>query len=310
MVKYPFVQSSRDFFENVSIEESFASREVMKQAESRLMNALGKKRYDAHMEELIEFSSFFVAALVAAQDGYLTLRFGKREADRAKAVFVLEKNATKTAIMHECFKIKLREIEDGGTYFDYAASLQDYLMLATKYGLNKLPKWKLIRQPVWKGSVYFSSNSINDFFRDCSEKMITEGVKNLRKSLFPKQLRELRDRMLLFAPPPRQKSSRSYSYVDELLKHPVADGRHRFVWLVLSPFLVNIKKLEDEEAVDRIRSFVAVGGETHSMKRFIEYNVRRAKRNGLLPPTLRTLKTEHPDLYALLPKEVVERGDA
>jgi hypothetical protein len=41
------------------------------------------------------------------------------------------------------------------------------------------------------------------------------------------------------------------------------------------------------------------------MRRFIEYNVRRARRNGLLPPTFATLKTEHPDIYWLLPKEVL-----
>jgi len=43
------------------------------------------------------------------------------------------------------------------------------------------------------------------------------------------------------------------------------------------------------------------------MKRFIEYNVKRAKRNGLMPPTLSKLKAEHPDIYALLPKEMTQR---
>ena len=31
----------------------------------------------------------------------------------------------------------------------------------------------------------------------------------------------------------------------------------------------------------------------------------RARRNGLMPPTFSTLKTEHPDIYWLLPKEVL-----
>jgi hypothetical protein len=43
------------------------------------------------------------------------------------------------------------------------------------------------------------------------------------------------------------------------------------------------------------------------MKRFIEYNVKRAKRNGLMPPTLNKLKAEHPDVYSLLPREIVQR---
>jgi hypothetical protein len=76
---------------------------------------------------------------------------------------------------------------------------------------------------------------------------------------------------------------------------------------VLAPYLVNVKNLEENDAVDRIRAFVAAKGETSSMKRFIEYNVKRAKRNGLMPPTLSKLKAEHPDIYSLLPREVVQR---
>ena len=59
--------------------------------------------------------------------------------------------------------------------------------------------------------------------------------------------------------------------------------------------------------MDKIRAFVAAKGETSSMKRFIEYNVKRAKRNGLMPPTLSKLKAEHPDIYALLPREIDQR---
>jgi hypothetical protein len=89
------------------------------------------------------------------------------------------------------------------------------------------------------------------------------------------------------------------------LKHPVSDGRHRMVWLVLAPYLVNVKKVDDEVAIEKIREFVSVAGETRDLRRFVEYNVRRARRNGLLPPTYSTLKQEHPDVYGLLPKEVV-----
>jgi len=42
-----------------------------------------------------------------------------------------------------------------------------------------------------------------------------------------------------------------------------------------------------------------------AMKRFVEYNVKRAKRNGLMPPTFTKLRSEHSDLFSLLPKEVL-----
>ncbi len=76
---------------------------------------------------------------------------------------------------------------------------------------------------------------------------------------------------------------------------------------MLAPYLVNVRKLEDDEAVEMIRNFVSRAGETRAMKRFIEYNVKRSKRNGLMPPTLDILRTQHADLYSLLPKSITEK---
>ena len=109
-----------------------------------------------------------------------------------------------------------------------------------------------------------------------------------------------------FLPPPKVRSTRSYLYIEELLKNPVSDGRHRLTWLILAPYAVNVLQLSEQEASQKIHAFVSARGETQEMKRFIEYNVRRAKRNGLKPPTLAKLKAEHPDVYALLPKEVLK----
>ena len=111
-------------------------------------------------------------------------------------------------------------------------------------------------------------------------------------------------------PSPKPKTNKGYLYVEDLLAHPVSDGRHRLTWLVLAPYLVNVKKLDDEQAIEKIRAFVAAAGETSAMRRFVEYNVRRARRNGLLPPRFSTLKTEHPDIYWLLPKEVKDAETA
>lgn len=87
MVRYPFTPQSRKFFEKLPIEESFSSAEVLRQAEVRLLNAIGRVGYETHLSELIEFSSFFVAALVASQDTYLGQKFAEREGEHAKKVF-------------------------------------------------------------------------------------------------------------------------------------------------------------------------------------------------------------------------------
>ncbi len=309
-LRYPFAPRSRRFFESIPVEDGLASREVVGQTQSRLLNALGRAKYEPHISELVEFSSFFAAALVASQDPVLTSKFSKKEAERAKEFFVGEEPQVKVLTLSECFGAVFDAEAAGDGRANYSLPFERYLALTSKYELAKNPKWKLARQELDSGTIRMSDNLVNDFFGDCALAAIAEGVRNLRRAPFPKQLLGVKSDVIQYVPSPRPKTNKGYLYVEDLLAHPVSDGRHRLTWLVLAPYLVNVKKLDDEQAIGRIREFVAAAGETSAMRRFIEYNVRRARRNGLLPPTFSTLKTEHPDLYWLLPKEVLAAESA
>ena len=304
-LRYPFAPKSRELFESIPIEERLTSAEVVRQTEGRLMSALGRGRYEPHLTDQIEFTSFFAAALVASQDGYLVSKFAKGEGERAKRFFVGEAPKSKVTIMKACFATPMGLLEDAGRGSRYSMDFQDYVSLAVKYELAEQPRWKLSRQALRDGRVFMSDNLLNDFFGDCAQQLVAAGAKNLGKATFPKQLTEVRSTVMRYVPVPRTRQRKGYSYVDGLLEHPVSDGRHRFIWMVLAPYLVNIRKMEEAEAIEKIRAFVSVAGETADMRRFVEYNVKRARRNGLLPPTLSTLKGEHPDLYALLPPEAL-----
>jgi len=304
-LRYPFAPRSRKFFESIPVEDGLASREVVAQTESRLLSALGRVKYEPHMSELVEFSSFFAAALVASQDPVLTSRFSKKEAERSKEFFVREEPRAKVEVMAECFGAgpSLVEVQDGRA--SYSMPFERYLSLDSRYELAKNPKWKLARQELEQGTIYMSDNMLNDLFGDSAQAAIADGVRNLRRGPFPKQLLGAKAVVIQYVPSPKPRTNKGYLYVEDLLAHPVSDGRHRLVWLVLAPYLVNVKKFDDEVAIEKIRAFVAATGETSAMRRFVEYNVRRARRNGLLPPTFATLKAEHPDIYWLLPKEVI-----
>ena len=293
------------FFESIPVEDGLASREVVAQTQSRLLSSLGRAKYEPHISELVEFSSFFAAALVASQDSVLTSKFSKKEAERSKEFFVKEAPRVKVETAAECFGAAL-ELVDLDERPSYSMSFESYLSLVSKYELAKNLKWKLARQELDRGVIRLSDNMLNDLFGDCALAAIAEGVRNLRRGPFPKQLQGVKADVIQYVPSPKPRTSKGYLYVEDLLAHPVSDGRHRLVWLVLAPYLVNVKKLDDEAAIERIRAFVATAGETSALRRFVEYNVRRARRNGLLPPTFSTLKTEHPDIYWLLPKEVVD----
>lgn len=284
-----------------------ASNEVVEQTQRRLLSALGRVKYEQNISELVGFSSFFAAALVASQDGFLASKFSKKEAERARQFFTAERSSSKMEIMAQCFgaPVKLEGGEEGPRA-QFSMPFEQYLALATKHELVKSPRWKLGRQALEGGIIYMSDSLLNDFFEACAQAAVADGVRNLRRATFPRQLAEVKASVLRYVPVQQVKTGKGYLYVEDLLKHPTSDGRHRLVWLVLAPYLVNVKKLEEADAIDRIRAFVAVAGETGDMRRFIEYNVRRARRNGLLPPTFSTLKSEHPDLYGLLPSEIIE----
>ena len=303
-LRYPFAPRSRKFFESIPVEEGLASREVVAQTESRLLSALGRGKYEPHISELVEFSSFFTAALVASQDPVLASRYSKKEAERAKAFFVREEPKAKAETLAECFGARFTDHSEEGRP-RYSAPFEGYLSLVSKYELGRNPKWKLARQELDHGEIRMSDNMFNDLFGDCALAAVADGVRNLRKAPFPKQLLGVKSEVIQYVPSPKPRTNKGYLYVETLLEHPVSDGRHRITWLILAPYLVNVKKLDDQDAIERIRRFVAAAGETSAMRRFVEYNVRRARRNGLLPPTFSTLKTEHPDIYSLLPKEVV-----
>ena len=304
-LRYPFAPRSRKFFESIPVEDGLASREVIEQTQSRLLNSLGRAKYEPHISELVEFSSFFAAALVASQDPVLTSKFSKKEAERAKEFFLKEDPGAKVIILAECFGASVSLSQAKNERATYSMPFEGYLALVSKYELSRNPKWKLARQELEAGVVHLSDNLLNDLFSDCALAAIADGVRNLRRGPFPKQLAGVKEGVIQYVPSPRPKTNKGYLYVEDLLAHPASDGRHRLVWLVLAPYLVNVKKLDDETAIEKIRAFVAAAGETSAMRRFVEYNVRRARRNGLLPPTFSTLKSEHPDIFWLLPKEVL-----
>ncbi|MDE1853874.1 MAG: hypothetical protein KGI38_09045 [Thaumarchaeota archaeon] len=305
-LRYPFTPSSRNFFESISLDEMLASREVLALTESRLLNSLARGKYEPDFSER-GLSSFFAAALVASQDPVLASKFSKKEAERAKEFFKDEKPAAKVTVFAGCFGMTFQMTNSDYNRPSYTVPFEGYLSLVSKHNLAKNLTWKLARQELAKGVVRMSDNMLNDFFGDCALAAISEGVRNFRKAPFPKQLLGVKMAVIQYAPSPRPKTNKGYLYVEELLKHPaVNDGRHRLTWLVLSPWAIGVKLLPDEEAIELIQSYVSAGGNVDSgMRRFIAYNVRRARRLGLMPPTLGKLKIEHPDIYALLPKEVL-----
>lgn len=304
-LRYPFTPRSRQFFDTVSLDEALTSKDVVAQAKNRLLNSLGRGKYEPTYTET-DLSSFFAAAFVASQDPVLTSKFSKREAERSKEFFKEEKPKDKVVVMGECFGTAFQVAEANDGRANYSLPFEEYLAMDSKFELAKNLRWKLARQELDWGIIRMSDNLLNDFFGDCAHAAIADGVRNLHRAPLPKQLLGVKMEVIQYVPSPKPRTNKGYAYIETLLQHPVSDGRHRISWLILSPWAIAIRGLSDDEAIELIQNYVSAGGNVDSgIKRFIAYNVRRARRLGLMPPTLNKLKAEHPDVYALLPKEVV-----
>jgi hypothetical protein len=94
-----------------------------------------------------------------------------------------------------------------------------------------------------------------------------------------------------------------YSYIAKILLHPLRDGRHRLLWLVLAPYLTTILGMSTEDAVETLTKYYEECNKlepTDIDGYSIYYFVERAGREGIKPPKLDTIHEKDGDLYNLI----------
>lgn len=115
-----------------------------------------------------------------------------------------------------------------------------------------------------------------------------------------KRKRKRRVRLPIPSPPPSSK----YRYIERLLGNPVLDGRHRLLWLVIAPYLITVKRLPLDDAKRIASNYFLSCSELKDLsanfERLIDYHLNRCRNLNLYPPSLRTLKANHPDLYVIV----------
>jgi hypothetical protein len=99
-------------------------------------------------------------------------------------------------------------------------------------------------------------------------------------------------------------SSSTIWWIEKLLQTPIDDQRKYAVWHILIPYLINIRKLVGDEAIDMARSWL---DKCNSLRRLdfnpnykIKYNINNAKKGGYLPISLEKLKTKNMYLYKMI----------
>jgi len=101
-------------------------------------------------------------------------------------------------------------------------------------------------------------------------------------------------------------------WIERLLKTQIPIGyRGSFLWLVISPYLVNVRKCSREEALSIVNNWLrlckASRFEDSDLYGYLPSNYNYFKRKKIMPCSLRTLKNKYSELYeVLVEKKVLE----
>jgi hypothetical protein len=90
-------------------------------------------------------------------------------------------------------------------------------------------------------------------------------------------------------------------WIEKLLQTPIDDYRKNAVNLILAPYLINIKKLSYDAALNIINSWLSKCGELRQLDQdfnyMVRYSLKYCTKNGNKPLKLDTLKTKNKALY-------------
>jgi hypothetical protein len=93
------------------------------------------------------------------------------------------------------------------------------------------------------------------------------------------------------------------SWIERLLQTPLSDYRKYCIWRVMTPYLLNIRKLSEQELTDIIKDWL---NRCNQLRR-LDFNYKQKIRDGIegvergyLPVSLSRLKEENGGLYILL----------
>ena len=96
-----------------------------------------------------------------------------------------------------------------------------------------------------------------------------------------------------------------FSWVEKVVEKGLPDGRKRFILYVLSAYLVNVKRLDEDEALHAVQEFLDNSCKNYGKcekvyESFIRGDLQRVKSKGLRPTTLEKLSEKDPELISLV----------
>jgi hypothetical protein len=231
--------------------------------------------------------------------------FARGESRRAFRLLMEENPRRVVQVASSSFDMDIEYSENQGSY---VIGLLDYVRVSA----NLLSKaWWLANRRVESGRVYMNfeltCRFVAEQVRRYTLRRLGEVTSKLPEFLesFSTKIEEEYQRMVETGViRKRKRRAARYGWIEEVMKTPVADGRHRLLWLIIAPYLVNVKGLDLDEAREKALTFMRECDKVKKMEGNLEglvnYYVDYAARKRLKPLSKTTLEEKYPHLYSII----------
>jgi len=287
--KYPFSQEAREVVAGLNV--SSVEEQYLQVGITRLKSAFEQGRVP--YEKVKEVSDFkyrqimgyvYARMLVSAiGDRYSISRFAAAEASTAEEILSLDSVENLLRIADEIGLGVKREKEVFSLPFEKFVAVP-----------KRDDALKLVNQKLDKGIVYVDERQLLKFVACGIEKSIASRLPIDKKDL-PRSVVEAAKELK----PQEQKitldvKKGAYAWIEKLLATPIHDVRHRAVNLILAPYLMNVRGLDEESAVKTIVAYIerckTLNPDTKVNETYIRYQCKYARNKGLRPLSLSRAK--------------------
>ncbi|MDE1857282.1 MAG: DNA primase noncatalytic subunit PriX [Candidatus Micrarchaeota archaeon] len=304
--KYPFTEQARRIVESLNL--TAVEPRYLDIARARVEEDMSDepKEYgriptnDLKRNSLVGY--LYSRLLVSAMSSDLALsKYATGEARKAASAMEAEDDKT-LSILADSIGIKLSKAGP-----EYSVGLIDYLGFRQRSAGASLANQRLSN-----GTVFLQRYKLIRLLQAAAESAIRRGL--------PIPANEIPDEVLKYAKsmkaPQRKaatqsKAAGSYAWIEQVLANPIPDVRHRTVNLVLAPYLVNVKGMDEEQAFEVISRYIErckeLDPNTKINDSYIRYQCRYAKAKGLRPLSLAKARSL---LSGVIDKAVFPEGAA
>lgn len=285
---YPFSKEAKGVITSKGNEIGVSSEPFLRQAKARLEEAFNGKKAEfkkikyGQMDYVIGYA--YARMLVSAMGNKLAIsRYIDIETQRSKDAI---ENDTEKNVLKLASELGLHlDLQDG----QFAIGLSDFLMCTADDKNIALTNFRL-----HNGIILLSRHDLAIVLGGAIRKEIEKGLP-IKASELPKEVLSFSKTI----PPPKASLSKASSvkgqlWIERLLETPIPDVRHRTVNLILAPYLVNVKGLDEADASKIISEYIEkckiIDPNTKITDSYIRYQCGYAKKRGLKPLSFKRAK--------------------